>query len=71
MRKNKGTSKIDSEKNDKDPTIMERMQRIIKQLTNEIIDLKKKRGEGNKPFNPFLKKKTDSAPQIPPTSGIS
>ena len=47
------------------------MQRVIKQLDNEIIDLKKNMGEGKKPFKPFLKKKTDSAPQIPPTSGIN
>ena len=52
---------------------MESMQRIIKQLTNEIIDLKKNKGEGNKPLQPFLKKKTnmDSSPQIPPSSGIN
>ena len=46
------------------------MQRIIKNLTNEVIDLKKNKGEGKKPFKPFLKKKIDSSPQIPPTLGI-
>ena len=46
---------------------MESMQRVVKHLTNEIIDLKKNKGEGKKPFKPFMKKKTDSAPQIPPT----
>ena len=52
---------------------MESMQRIIKQLTNEIIDLKKNKGEGKKPFKPLLKKKTnmDTSPQIPPTLGIN
>ena len=52
---------------------MEKMQRIIKKLTNEIIDLKKNKGEGKKPFKPFLKNKTntDSTHQIPPTSGIN
>lgn len=49
---------------------MESIQRIIKQLINDIIDLKKNKGEGNKPFNPFLKKKIYSTPQISPTSGI-
>ena len=48
---------------------MESMQRVIKQLTNEIIDLKKNKGEVKKPFKPFLEKKIDSTPQIPPTSG--
>ena len=52
---------------------MESMQRIIKQLTNEIIDLKKSQGEGKKPFNPFLKKKTNTntSPQFHPTSGTN
>ena len=26
---------------------------------------------GNKPFKPFMKKRTDSTPQIPPTFGIN
>ena len=71
VKKNKGISKIDSEKEDKDTMDMGSMQRVIKHLTNEIIDLKKKKGEGKKPFKPFLKKKTDSTPQIPPTLGIN
>ena len=50
---------------------MESMQRVIKQFTNEIIDLNHNKGEGKKPFKPFLKKKTNSTPQIPPTSGIN
>jgi hypothetical protein len=52
---------------------MESMQRIIKQLTNAIIDMKKNKGEGKKPFKLFLKKKTNtySTPQIPPTLGIN
>jgi hypothetical protein len=50
---------------------MASMQRVIKQLTNDIIDLKKNNGEGKKPFKPFMKKRTYSAPQIPPTSGIN
>ena len=52
---------------------MESMQRIIKQLTKEIIDLKKNKGERKKPFKTFLKKKTntDSTSQIPPTLGIN
>ena len=35
--------------------------------------MKKNKGEGKKPFNPFLKKKTNtnSPPQIPPTSIIN
>ena len=31
----------------------------------------KNKGESKKPFKPFLKKKIDSTPQIPPTSGIN
>ena len=50
---------------------MESMQRVIKQLTNEIIYLEKNKGEGKKPLKPFMKKRTDSAPQIPPTLGIN
>ena len=49
------------------------MQWMIKQITNEIIDLKKNKGAGKKPFKPFIKKRTniDTPPQIPPTSGIN
>lgn len=49
------------------------MRRIIKQLTNEIIDLKKNKGEVNKSFKLLLKKKTNanSPPQTPPTLGIN
>ena len=50
---------------------MASMKRVIKKLTNDIIDLKKNKGEGKKPFKPFMKKRIDSAPQIPPTSGIN
>ena len=50
---------------------MESMKRVIKQLTNYIIDLKKNKGEGKKPFKPFMKKRIDSAPQIPPTLEIN
>jgi hypothetical protein len=46
---------------------------MIKQLMNEIIDINKNKGEGKKPFNPFLKEKTnmDTPPPIPPTSSIN
>ena len=50
---------------------MEIMQRVSKQLTNDIIILKKNKGEGKKPFKPFMKKMTDSAPQIPLTLGMN
>ena len=50
---------------------MASMQRVLKQITNELIDLKKRKGEGKKPFKPFMKKRTNSAPPIPPTSGIN
>ena len=50
---------------------MESMQRVLKQITNELIDLKKSKGEGKKPFKSFMKNRTDSAPPIPPTSGIN
>ena len=70
-KKNQGTSKTDLEKKDREPTDMEGMQRVIKKLTNDIIGLKKNKGEGRKPSKPLLKKKTNSTPQIPPTSGIN
>ena len=63
--KKKGSLRTDSEKQDKEPTNMASMQRVLKQIMNELIDLKKSKGEGNKPFKPFMKKRTDSAPQIP------
>ena len=46
---------------------MESMQRVINQLTNELIDLKKSKGEGKKPFKPFMKRRTNYVPQLPPT----
>ena len=65
-KKGKWISKLESKKKDKDPIDMESMQQMIKQLTNEIIDLKNK-GEGKKPFKPFFKKKTntDTPPLTP------
>ena len=50
---------------------MESMQRVIKKLTNDIIDIKKNKGEGKKLFKSFMKKRTYSAPQIPLISGIN
>ena len=52
---------------------MESMHRVIKQITNEIIDLSKNKGEGKKPFNPFFKNKTNmnTPPSTPSTSGIN
>jgi hypothetical protein len=50
---------------------MESMHIVVKKLTNEIIDLKKNKVEGKKPFKPFMKKRTNSSPQIPLTSGIN
>jgi hypothetical protein len=47
------------------------MQRVLKQITNELIDLKKRKGEGRKPFKPFMKKRTYSTPPIPLTSNIN
>ena len=44
IRKKKGIPKSDSEKKEKDPTDMESMQRVIKQLINDKIDLKKNKG---------------------------
>jgi hypothetical protein len=73
IKKSKGISKTEIDNKDKDLMDMERMQRIIKQLTNEIIDLKNKKGDEKKPFIPFFKKKTniDSSREIPPTSDIN
>ena len=64
---------MESDKKEKDHTNMESMQRMIKQLMNGIIDLKKNKGEGKKPLKPFIKKKTnrDTPPQIPPNLGIN
>jgi hypothetical protein len=45
---------------------MASMQSVIKQLTNDIIALKKNKREGKKDFKPFMKKRTDTSPQIPP-----
>ena len=50
---------------------MESIQIVIKKPTNDIINLKKNKGEGKKPFKPFMKNRTYFAPQIPPTSGIN
>jgi len=47
------------------------MHKVLKQIMNELIDLKKRKGEGKKPFKPFMKKRTDSVPPIPPTLGIN
>ena len=58
IKKSKGISKSESDKKDKDPMDIEIVQRVIKQLTNEIINLKKNKGEGKKPFKPFFKKRT-------------
>jgi hypothetical protein len=71
MKKDKGISKLDSEKKEKEPMDMESMHRVIKKLTNKIIYLKKKNGEGKKPFKPFMKKRTNCSPQTPPTLGIN
>ena len=72
-KKSKVISNLESNKKNKDLTDMESVQGIIKQLINEIIDLKKNKGEGKKPFKSLFKKKTnmDTSSQIPPTSGIN
>ena len=64
--KKKGILRMDTEKKNKETTDIASMQRVIKQLTHELIDLKKGKGEGKKHFKPFMKKRTDSAPQILP-----
>ena len=69
--KKKGILKTNIEKKDKEPTDIASMQRVLKQIMNELIDLKKSNGEGNKPFKPFMKNRTSSSPQIPPTSSIN
>ena len=45
IKKNKGISKSDSEKKENEATYMESMEKVIKKLTNEIIDLKKSKRE--------------------------
>jgi hypothetical protein len=54
-KKSKGILRMNTEKKDKEPMDMESMQRVIKKLTNDIIDLNKNKGEGKKPFKPFNK----------------
>ena len=49
--KKKGTLKIDTEKKDKEPTDMASMQRVLKQITNELIDLKKSKERERNPSN--------------------
>ena len=72
-KKGQTISKSEANKKDKDPTDMESMQQMIKQLTNEIIYINKNKGEEKKPFKPLFKKKinTDTPPPIPPTLGIN
>lgn len=53
-----------------------RIQRRVKEFLERISRrktrrLKKNKGEGKKPFNPFMKKRIDCVPQLPPTSGIN
>lgn len=71
IKKNKGISKTDSKKKDKETMDIESMKRVTKKLTNDIIDLNKNKGEVKKTFKLFLKKKTDSTSQIPLTSRIN
>ena len=54
--KKKGILKTDIEKKDKEPTDMASMQRVLKQIMNELIDLKKSKGEGKKPSKPLDRK---------------
>lgn len=72
-KKNKGTSNTKSDKKEKDLMDMKSMQWMIKQLTNENIDLNKNKGEGKKPYNPFIKKRTNTTTplQIHPSLGIN
>ena len=71
IKKNKGILKSGAEKKEKETTDMESMQRVIKPLRNDIIDLKKNKVEGKKPFKTFMTKRIDYDPQIPPTSSIN
>ena len=48
-KKIKGILRTDTKKTDKEPTDMASMQRVIKQLTNDIIYLKKYKGGGRNP----------------------
>ena len=52
---------------------MESMHQMIKQLTSEFINLKKRNGEGKKLSKPFWNKKTNTntSLHIPPTLGIN
>ena len=59
IKKNKRIPRSYSRKKEKEPTNMAGMQRVIKKLTNDTIDLKKNKGEGNKPFKPFMKRRTN------------
>lgn len=72
-KKNKGISKTQYEKEDKDLIDMENIQWMIKQIMNEIIDMNKNKSEGNKTFRRFFNNKVDTGtfPSFPPTSGIN
>ena len=52
---------------------MESVHQMIKQLTGEVINLKKINGDGKKITKPFLNKKTNTntSHQVPPTLGIN
>ena len=70
---NKGMSKKKYGKENKELTYMESMKQMIKQLMNEIIDLKNNKFEGKKHFKPFLNKKFYMSTSLlfPPTLGIN
>ena len=60
-----------SEKNRKKnkETKSEGKDRVILQLQNEFMNLKRSKGEGKKPFK--KRTNTNTSPQVPPTSSIN
>lgn len=62
-KKNNQTSKIDSNEKYK----------VILQLQNEIMNIKRNKGEGKSPFKLFIQKSTnvDTHPHVPPTLGVN
>jgi hypothetical protein len=62
------TNKPFEDKKDHDSTDMEALQRIVKKLSNEIIDLKNNCGEGSSNPNNFFKFQPKKEKSTPPTN---
>jgi hypothetical protein len=70
--RNRNPAKPHGDRKDSDYFDMEGLQRVVKQLSNEIIELKKNRGEGtsSRGFFRFLDKRNFPPRQQTPPEGI-